>query len=86
MCAGLKPYYWSSPDSRAEIDVVTQIGARPTPIEVKAAENLRSKSLGVVAKRFGLDRVVRTSLSGYRDEGWMVNVPLWAVGQLGRLL
>lgn len=86
VCAGLKPYYWSSPDSRAEIGVVTQIGARPTPIEVKAAESLRSKSLGVVAKRFGLDRVVRTSLSGYRDEGWMVNVPLWAVGQLGRLL
>lgn len=56
VCAGLKPYYWSPPDSRAEIDVVTQIGARPTPIEVKAAENLRSKGLGVVARRFGLDK------------------------------
>ena len=55
------------------------------PIEVKAGENLRAKSLRVACEKFGLSRAVRTSLSPYRDEGWLVNIPLWALGQVERL-
>ena len=81
-CQGLEPSYWSSDTGRAEVDFAVELGDEPIPIEVKAAENLRSKSLGVARDKFGLKRCVRTSLSGYRDEGWLVNVPLWAVSAI----
>lgn len=79
---GLGPTYWSSDTGRAEIDFAIELHGMPIPIEVKAAENLQAKSLKVARERFGLERCVRTSLSGYRDEGWLVNVPLWAMGSL----
>lgn len=56
------------------------------PIEVKAGENLRSKSLRVACDKFDLDTVLRTSLSPYRNDGWLTNVPLWAIGQFEGLL
>lgn len=81
-CMGLGPAYWSSDTGRAEVDFAVELDGEPVPIEVKAAENLQSKSLKVARDKFGLDRCVRTSLSGYRDEGWLVNVPLWAVSSI----
>ncbi len=56
------------------------------PVEVKAGENLQAKSLKVACEKFELNRALRTSLSAYRDEGWLVNVPLWATGQAPTLI
>lgn len=75
----MPPVYWSSDTGRAEIDFAVELDGEPVPIEVKATENLQAKSLRVARDRFGLNRCVRTSLSGYRDEGWLVNLPLWAL-------
>lgn len=83
--AGLRPVYWSAGSGKAETDFSVELASRVIPIEVKAGENLRSKSLGVACDKFGLERAVRTSLSGYRDEGWLVNVPLWAIGRICEL-
>lgn len=77
---GLAPYYWSAENSSGEIDFLVQDRGRVYPIEVKAEENLRSKSLGSFCKRYEGMAARRFSLSGFRDEGWMRNVPLWAVG------
>ncbi len=52
------------------------------PIEVKAEENLRAKSLRAFNERYEGMTPVRFSLSGFRDEGWMKNVPLWAMGNM----
>jgi predicted AAA+ superfamily ATPase len=82
--AGFKPYYWSS-DSDAEVDLIVEVNGTPLPIEVKAGENLRSKSLKSASERFNLEKVVRTSLSPYRDEGWLTNIPLWAINQIKTL-
>ena len=84
-CVGLRPTYWSSSTGTAKTDFAVQLGGRILPIEVKAGENLRSKSLHVACQKFDLARAARTSLSAYRDEGWLVNVPLWAIGQLDKL-
>ena len=81
-CLGLEPVYWSSDTGRAEVDFAVELSGEPVPVEVKAAENLRSKSLKVACEKFGLKRCIRTSLSGYRDEGWLVNVPLWAISTI----
>lgn len=82
---GLLPVYWSSSTGSAEVDFAIDHRAGALPIEVKAHENLRAKSLRAACEKFGLTRAVRTSLSPYRDEGWLVNIPLWALGQVERL-
>lgn len=78
---GLAPVYWSSSTGTAETDFAIQLDGVAVPIEVKAGENLQAKSLKVACEKFDLGRALRTSLSAYRDEDWLVNVPLWAVGQ-----
>lgn len=77
---GLSPCYWSAQNSRGEVDFLVQRGSRIYPIEVKAEENLRSKSLGAFSERYSGMVPRRFSLSGFRDQGWMRNVPLYAIG------
>lgn len=77
---GLVPYYWSAENSRGEIDFLVQNKGRIYPIEVKAEENLRSKSLRAFNERYEGMYCRRFSLAGYRKESWMENVPLWAIG------
>ena len=76
------PHYWSSSSGTAEVDFVIQKDDQIIPIEVKAEENLKSKSLKVYSEKFKPTTVIRTSLSNYREESWMVNWPLYAVGEL----
>lgn len=74
----LAPYYWSAEKSSGEIDFIVQIEGEVVPIEVKAEENLKAKSLASFCKENGLSNALRLSLSGYREESWMTNVPLYA--------
>lgn len=71
-------YYWSSDTARAELDFVIQNNDRIIPIEVKAEENLKAKSLKSFYEKFNPSTSVRTSMSDYRDDGWLVNSPLYA--------
>lgn len=77
---GFEPMYWSADGGTAEVDFAVEVGSSVVPIEVKAAENLKAKSMKVARDKFKFDRAARTSLAGYRDEGWLVNIPLWAIG------
>lgn len=77
---GLQPYYWSAESSRGEVDFLVQSKESIHPIEVKAEENLRSKSLRAFNEKYKNMKPRRFSLSGYRDEGWMCNIPLYAIG------
>lgn len=72
-------YYYSNDNSTLEIDFVVQHEAHVIPIEVKAEENLRAKSLRqFVTDNSGLHGV-RFSMSDYCEQDWLTNVPLWAV-------
>lgn len=72
-------YYYSNDNSTLEIDFVVQHEAHVIPIEVKAEENLRAKSLRqFVTDNTGLHGI-RFSMSDYREQDWLTNVPLWAV-------
>lgn len=72
-------YYYSNDNSTLEIDFVVQHEAHVIPMEVKAEENLRAKSLRqFVTDNSGLHGV-RFSMSDYREQDWLTNVPLWAV-------
>jgi len=71
-------YYWSAEKATAEIDFLIQYQNRIIPIEVKAAENLKAKSLKTYHQKFSPEISIRTSLSDYREEDWLVNLPLYA--------
>ena len=72
-------YYYSNDNSTLEIDFVVQHDTHIIPIEVKAEENLRAKALRqFVTDNPGLHGV-RFSMSDYREQDWLTNVPLWAV-------
>lgn len=52
------------------------------PVEVKAETNLKDKSLSSFAKKYSIARSLRLSLAGFKDQGWVANVPLYAVNLL----
>jgi len=63
-------YYWSAEKETAEIDFLAQYQNKIIPIEVKAAENLKAKSLKTYNQKFNPEISIRTSLSNYRKEDW----------------
>lgn len=80
---GVIPYYWSAENSSGEIDFLVQKSNSVFAIEVKAEENLRARSLRAFKEANPEIKSVRFSLSGYREQDWMRNVPLWAVSNIG---
>lgn len=80
---GLAPYYWSAENSSGEIDFLAQKSNSVYAIEVKAEENLRAKSLRAFKAAHPEVKSVRFSLSGYREQDWMRNVPLYAMSNMG---
>ena len=72
-------YYWSADNSRGEIDFLVQKGEQVIPIEVKAEENLKAKSLAAFVARYPTLHALRFSMSNYRQQDWMTNVPLYAI-------
>lgn len=71
-------FYYSN-DSKLEIDFLIQHGGDIVPIEAKAEENLRAKSLARFVSLHPEMHGVRFSMSDYREQEWMTNVPLYAV-------
>ena len=72
-------YYYSTENSSGEIDFIIQQEMHCIPIEVKAAENLRARSLRAFCEKYKPDIAIRCSMSNYREQDWMVNVPLYVV-------
>lgn len=75
----MHPYYYSNDNSTMEIDFIVQHADHVIPIEVKAEENLRSKSLRSYINRHPELHGIRFSMSNYREQEWMTNIPLYAV-------
>ena len=74
------PMYWAAEQATAELDFAIERANGLVPIEVKAAENLRSKSLRSYIDRFHPPLALRFSLANYREQEDMINVPLYAIG------
>ncbi|MEO8148102.1 MAG: ATP-binding protein [Bacteroidia bacterium] len=73
-------YYWTAANATAEIDFILQHKNEVIPIEVKAEENLKSKSLKVFVEKHKNANAIRASMSNYRKEDWLTNIPLYAIG------
>lgn len=75
-------FYWSSDKSDGEIDLLIQYKNELVPIEVKAAENLQAKSLRAFVEKNKPKMAIRTSMSDFREETWLTNLPLYAINEL----
>ena len=73
---GFTPYYWSNSKTPSEIDFVIQNDNRVIPIEVKAEENVRARSLSQFVKDNTGLKGLRISMKGYVDQEWLENIPL----------
>ena len=79
-------FYWSSDSGAAEIDFLVQTEEKIVPLEVKAEENLQAKSLKTFVQKYDIKDAVRTSMSDYREQDWMVNFPLYNIENLNKYL
>ena len=82
---GINTYYWTADRGTAEVDFVIDNGDDVFPVEVKAEINLQAKSLKVYREKFHPMKSIRTSMADYRDEGWLLNLPLWALENIETL-
>lgn len=81
----ISTYYWTADRGTAEVDFVIDNGDDVFPVEVKAEINLQAKSLKVYREKFHPMKSIRTSMADYRDEGWLLNLPLWALENIETL-
>ena len=79
-------FYWSSDKGIAELDYIIQSGKNNIPIEVKSNENLQAKSLKTFVEKYNTKINVRTSLSDYRKEDWLINIPLYMIGNIEKII
>lgn len=83
---GYSPFYWSNERTPAELDFIVQHGNSVYPVEVKAGDNVRGKSIAQFVKDNPDAIGLRFSILDYKDQGWLVNIPLFAVPFLPSIL
>ena len=77
--AGIQPYYWTL-QQNAELDFVFQDRqGNIIPLEAKAAEHVRSKSLGLFMKRYDCPYAIRVSARNFGFENGIQSIPLYAL-------
>ena len=81
----IEPCYWSNERSNAEVDFVFQHNSDVIPLEVKAAENLQAKSLKSYCVKYSPKFAIRASMSNYRQEETLTNLPLYAISQIKKI-
>ena len=75
-------HYWSPDESTAELDFVIQYDGKVIPVEVKAEQHLKAKSIPVYITQNNPQRVIRTSLAPYHKGNTIEDIPLYAFAAL----
>ena len=76
-------YYYTNDRNSCEIDFLLDDGEKVIPLEVKAEENLKAKSLKTYREKFKPSLSIRVSMANYREEkDGLVNVPLFMMNTL----
>lgn len=80
-CMGITPYFWRT-KADAELDFITDYEGELIPIEVKAADNTRAKSLHLFCNRYRPKLAFKSSLKNVGDnmdgDTHVWSVPLYA--------
>lgn len=78
----LPVYYWTNETSRSEVDFVIQVDSKVVPVEVKAATNLKARSLKIYMEQFKPELALRTSLADYKKIDNLVDLPLYIIEKI----
>lgn len=78
----LNVYYYTNERGSCEIDFLIDNGEAIVPVEVKAEVNLRAKSLRTYRDKYNPEVSVRTSMADYKEEEWLINLPLYAIDEI----
>lgn len=78
--------YYTNDSGQCEVDFIVDNGELAVPVEVKAEVNLKAKSLKSYLDKFSPDIAVRTSMADYKKDNDLVNLPLYAIENLGSIL
>ena len=78
-------YYYTNDKGSCEVNFVVDAGEQIIPIEVKAEVNLKAKSLKVYHEKFNPKISVRTSMADYKEDDWLINLPLYAIDNIAEL-
>ena len=75
---GIPVYYHTVERSRIELDFVIQLYDNVYPLEVKAEENVRAKSMKLFIENNPTLKGIRLSMKNYENQTWLENIPLFA--------
>lgn len=75
---GIPVYYHSVEKSRIGLDFVIQLNDNVYPVEVKAEENVRAKSIKIFIENNPGLKGIRLSMKNHEDQPWLENIPLYA--------
>ncbi|MBQ0062181.1 MAG: ATP-binding protein [Bacteroidales bacterium] len=78
---GIPVYYHSVENSRIELDFVIQLSDNVYPVEAKAEENVKAKSMKLFIENNPGLKGIRLSMKDYKDQSWLENIPLYAFGE-----
>lgn len=78
----ISTYYFTNERNSAEIDFVIDNGNDIIPIEIKAEINLKAKSLKIYKEKFAPRISVRTSMTDFKVDDWLINLPLYAISEI----
>lgn len=78
-------YYYTNDRGSCEVDFIVDTGVHIIPVEVKAEVNLKAKSLKTYCEKYTPEIAVRTSMTDYKKEDWLTNLPLYAILYLPKL-
>ncbi len=75
-------YYYTNDRGSCEVDFILGIEDKIIPLEVKAEINLKAKNLKTYYEKFAPQLSVRSSLSNYKKEDWLLNLPLYLIEEI----
>jgi predicted AAA+ superfamily ATPase len=78
--------YRTNDRNTSEIDFLLDAENQIIPLEVKAEVNLQSKSLRAFKDKYNPKISIRSSMSDYKRESWLINLPLYAIGNVADCL
>ena len=78
-------YYYTNSRGSCEIDFILDTGEQIIPVEVKAEVNLKAKNLKTYHEKYAPETSVRISMTDFKQQDWLVNLPLYAAEEIKKL-
>lgn len=81
------PRYWAS-GGQAEVDFIIQRGNDIIPVEVKADQNINSRSLALYGQKYKAETKIRLrfSLKNLKKDGNLLSIPLFMIDHVHKLI